>query len=154
MQQFIVFARLTIFYLTLFGAFSFCYSAEEVTESSKTEEKQEADKPKSAGDLGKSATVPNASDEPVVTKHSITVGDSELVYSAETGMLPLLKEDGTAKASMFYVAYTIDGGDSSRPIIYCFNGGPGASAVWLHLGGLGPMRAQVNTTPSTLKIQP
>ena len=59
-------------------------------------------------------------------------------------MLPLLKDDGTAKASMFYVAYTVDGGDTSRPIIYCFNGGPGASAVWLHLGGLGPKRAQVN----------
>ena len=145
MQQVVVFARLTLFYLTLFGTSSFCYSAEEVAESSNTQEEQKSNKPELTKDLAKSATVPNASDEPVVTKHSITVGDSELVYSAETGMLPLLKEDGTAKASMFYVAYTIDGGDSSRPIIYCFNGGPGASAVWLHLGGLGPMRAQVNT---------
>ncbi len=104
MQQFVVFTRLTIFCLTLFGTLSFCYSAEEVTESPRTQEEQQAEKPKSAGDVGKSATVPNASDEPVVTKHSITIGDSELAYSAETGMLPLLKEDGTAKASMFNVA--------------------------------------------------
>ena len=84
MQHFVVFVRPTIFYLTLFGAFSFCCSAEEVTESSKTQEKQKADKPKLAGDVAKSATVPNASDKPVVTKHSIAVGDSELAYSAET----------------------------------------------------------------------
>ena len=85
MQHFVVFVRPTIFYLTLFGAFSFCCSAEEVTESSKTQEKQKADKPKLAGDVAKSATVPNASDKPVVTKHSIAVGDSQLAYSAETG---------------------------------------------------------------------
>ena len=83
-----------------------------MAESSNTQEEQKSNKPELTKDLAKSATVPNASDEPVVTKHSITVGDSELAYSAETGMLPLLKEDGTAKASMFYVAYTIDGGDS------------------------------------------
>ena len=144
MQQFVVFVRLIICCVVLFGPNSFCYATDKVEESSNTRENKKSVKPKLTNDLAKSATVPSAADKPVVTTHSITIGDSELAYSVETGMLPLLKDDGTAKASMFYVAYTVDGGDSSRPIIYCFNGGPGASAVWLHLGGLGPKRAQVN----------
>ena len=47
---------------------------------------------------------------------------------------------------MFYVAYTKDGvkNPSDRPIVFCFNGGPGSSAVWLHIGGFGPKRVQMN----------
>lgn len=120
------------------------FAKEETTESAKISDKQQIKQPKSTDDASQAAAVPDAGDMPVVTTHSITIGESELTYIAETGMLPLLKNDGTAKASMFYVAYTLEGGESSRPIIYCFNGGPGASAVWLHLGGLGPKRALVN----------
>jgi carboxypeptidase C (cathepsin A) len=81
-------------------------------------------------------------------------------------MLPLLQEDGAARASVFYVAYTLappaagqasDPGahadPSRRPILFCFNGGPGASAVWLHMGGLGPRGAKVNED-STLPAPP
>jgi len=102
--------------------------------------------------------VPDAAEKPVVTAHSITVEGRSISYHAEAGMLPLLKEDGAAKASVFYVAYTLDPprepdatgtpGDAfdaaQRPLLFCFNGGPGASAVWLHLGGLGPRRAKMN----------
>ena len=102
--------------------------------------------------------VPDAAEKPVVTAHSITIDGRSISYHAEAGMLPLLKEDGAAKASVFYVAYTLDpppGPDASakardtldaaqRPLLFCFNGGPGASAVWLHLGGLGPRRAKMN----------
>ena len=101
--------------------------------------------------------VPDAAEKPAVTAHSITVDGRSISYHAEAGMLPLLKEDGAAKASIFYVAYTLDmdrGPDASgtpedtynvaRPLLFCFNGGPGASAVWLHLGGLGPRRAKMN----------
>jgi len=92
------------------------------------------------------ARIPDAAEKPVVTKHSIMVDGRKLDYAAEAGMLPLLKEDGAARASVFYVAYTLDpaADPAKRPILFCFNGGPGASAVWLHLGGLGPRRAQVN----------
>lgn len=144
MRIFVVFASIIICCVALLGSSSFCFAKDNVENSSKPQEEQKKDKPKSDNNPAESAKVPDAADKPVVTKHSITIGNSALAYSAETGMLPLLKDDGTAKASMFYVAYTVDGGDTSRPIIYCFNGGPGASAVWLHLGGLGPKRAQVN----------
>jgi len=54
----------------------------------------------------------------------------------------LKKEDGSPTASMFYIAYTRDGVTdlARRPITYAFNGGPGSSSVWLHLGTLGPKR--------------
>jgi len=90
--------------------------------------------------------VPDASRPPVVTEHTVTVDGRALAYKAEAGMLPLLKEDGAPRASVFYVAYTLttDADAAVRPIMFCFNGGPGAAAVWLHLGGLGPRRARVN----------
>jgi carboxypeptidase C (cathepsin A) len=92
------------------------------------------------------ATLPDSSKPPVVTEHAITIGGRELAYKAEAGMLPLLKEDGGPRANIFYVAYTLttEADAARRPIMFCFNGGPGASAVWLHLGGLGPRRAKVN----------
>jgi carboxypeptidase C (cathepsin A) len=105
-------------------------------EPAKPGDKTEA-KVAAKSEAGKAARVPDAADKPVVTVHSIEAGGKRISYAAETGMLPLLKDDGTAKASMFYVAYTLEGGDAARPIMFCFNGGPGASAVWLHLGGLG-----------------
>ncbi len=92
------------------------------------------------------AVLPDASRPPVVTEHAIRVGGRELAYKAEAGMLPLIEEDGTHKASIFFVAYSLltDADVADRPIMFCFNGGPGAAAVWLHLGGLGPRRAVVN----------
>ena len=92
------------------------------------------------------AMLPDASQPPVVTEHALEIGGRELAYKAEAGMLPLLKEDGGPRANIFYVAYTLvtEADAARRPIMFCFNGGPGASAVWLHLGGLGPRRAKVN----------
>jgi carboxypeptidase C (cathepsin A) len=112
-----------------------------------------ADEPTAAKEADKApaakqpvATLPDASKPPVVTEHAITIGGRELAYKAEAGMLPLLKDDGGPRASIFYVAYTLvtEADAARRPIMFCFNGGPGASAVWLHLGGLGPRRAKVN----------
>jgi carboxypeptidase C (cathepsin A) len=121
-----------------------------------------ADAPKSAEPEAAKKTVariPDAAEKPIVTTHSITVDGRQVDYTAEAGMLPLLKEDGAPRASVFYVAYTLSpaaaaatpahaSGESTdpsrRPILFCFNGGPGASAVWLHLGGLGPRRAKVH----------
>ena len=109
-------------------------------------DKQEAAPRGAAAEKKIVGRIPDASEQPVVTDHSIVVAGSPLAYRAETGMLPLLKEDGSPRASVFYVAYTRrDAADvARRPLLFCFNGGPGASAVWLHLGGLGPRRAKMN----------
>ncbi len=47
----------------------------------------------------------------------------------------------TAEASIFYVAYIKSGSDpETRPLTFLFNGGPGSSTVWLHMGAFGPKR--------------
>jgi carboxypeptidase C (cathepsin A) len=94
---------------------------------------------------------------------SVTVGGKRVDYQAIAGTLvvhpkgwddvPKLphedgqKEDGdedhgpTAEASIFYVAYFAKGGPAEgRPITFLFNGGPGSSSVWLHMGAFGPKR--------------
>jgi carboxypeptidase C (cathepsin A) len=92
------------------------------------------------------ATIPDATHKPVFTTNTITISGQRVTYVAETGMLPILKKDGTTSASVFYVAYTRQGetNQSSRPITFCFNGGPGSSSAWLHVGALGPRRAKMN----------
>jgi carboxypeptidase C (cathepsin A) len=92
------------------------------------------------------AVIPDASYRPVLTTNSVTIAGERVTYAAETGMLPVLKTDGTSRASVFYVAYTRqDQADTkSRPVMFCFNGGPGSASVWLHLGALGPRRAKMN----------
>ena len=92
------------------------------------------------------ATIPDATHKPVFTTNTVTIARQRVTYIAETGMLPILKTDGTTRASVFYIAYTRAGetNKSTRPVTFCFNGGPGSSSVWLHLGALGPRRVKMN----------
>src|SRR6201981_3583113 len=78
----------------------------------------------------------------VQTKHSVKIGGQEIKYTATAGTLLLKLEDGTPKASLFYVAYTRDDVSDSakRPVTFTFNGGPGAASILLDLGALRPPR--------------
>jgi carboxypeptidase C (cathepsin A) len=78
---------------------------------------------------------------PIVTHHQITVNGKLLHYTATAGRLPIKRADGKIEAEMFFVAYTLDGQETNRrPLTFAFNGGPGSSSIWLHLGALGPKR--------------
>ena len=92
------------------------------------------------------ATIPDAAHKPVLITNTVTIAGRRVSYIAETAMLPLLKPDGTVRASVFYIAYTMQGETNiaTRPVTFCFNGGPGSSSVWLHLGALGPRRVKMN----------
>lgn len=92
------------------------------------------------------ATIPDAEHKPVFTTNTVLIAGQPVKYKTETGMLPILKPDGTSRASVFYVAYTrlTDTPAAKRPVAFCFNGGPGSSSVWLHLGALGPRRVKMN----------
>lgn len=89
-------------------------------------------------------------DNLVVTKHKVRIGDQEVEYTATTGTIVLGEEAPgkeeskglTPKAEIFFIAYTKDGvkDPSERPVTFSFNGGPGSSSVWLHLGLFGPKR--------------
>lgn len=83
---------------------------------------------------------------PVVTHHVISVSGRTLEYTTTTGMMPLRNAaTGETEARVFFVAYTLDGvaDRSRRPLMFSFNGGPGSSSVWLHLGALGPRRVEM-----------
>jgi carboxypeptidase C (cathepsin A) len=79
-----------------------------------------------------------------VTKHVVSVGGKRIDYTATAGTYLLREEDGTPKVSLFFVAYTKDGEPPERrPVTFSFNGGPGSSSVWLHLGLFGPRRVDL-----------
>jgi carboxypeptidase C (cathepsin A) len=81
-----------------------------------------------------------------VTKHMVTIDGKPVPYTATAGELVVLKPNELPGATMFFVAYTRDDTKdrSSRPLMFAFNGGPGSSTVWLHLGGLGPKRVAMD----------
>lgn len=82
-----------------------------------------------------------AEQAPVVTHHEINLNGKVLRYTATVGKLPIKDLSGNIDAEMFYVAYTVDGGDpAKRPVTFAFNGGPGSASIWLHMGALGPRR--------------
>lgn len=83
---------------------------------------------------------------PVVTHHTMQLAGQPLRYTATTGMLPVRDDNsGAAMGYIFYVAYTKDGetDPAKRPITFVFNGGPGSSTVWLHMGAFGPRRVKL-----------
>jgi carboxypeptidase C (cathepsin A) len=81
---------------------------------------------------------PEGAPEDSVTHQKFKAGGKEMAFTVTAGTLPLM-DDGKRRAGMFYVAYIRDGQQrGSRPISFVFNGGPGASSAFLHLGALGP----------------
>ena len=78
--------------------------------------------------------------------------EPEATAEAKKGEKPVDPTKGKPKAQVFFVAYVAeDAGDpTARPLTFAFNGGPGSSSVWLHLGGLGPRRAQLSDAGEAL----
>ncbi len=77
-----------------------------------------------------------------VTKHSATIGGQVIDYTITTGTMPIRDSQDEKDAYIFYIAYTKDGIKdlTDRPIMFSFNGGPGSSSVWMHMGFLGPRK--------------
>jgi carboxypeptidase C (cathepsin A) len=84
---------------------------------------------------------------PVVTHHEIRLGGKALKYTATVGLMPIKNPDGDTEAHIFFMAYTLDNapGGTHRPLTFCFNGGPGSSSVWLHMGAIGPRRVRLQS---------
>jgi len=102
------------------------------------------------GAASSTTTVPaDPVDDIVTTEHTLRIGRTHLAYTATTGRIVLREEvyeDGAftglkAKAEVSITAYVAAAsGDTPRPVTFAFNGGPGSSSVWLHLGLMGPRR--------------
>jgi carboxypeptidase C (cathepsin A) len=90
------------------------------------------------------------------TEHEVLIGGERVRYTATTGRVVLREEvydDGTFtglrdKAQVFLTSYVRQQDPEERrpeprPVTFAFNGGPGSSSVWLHLGLLGPRRVRM-----------
>ncbi len=69
-----------------------------------------------------------------------------IAYDAEVGLVPVASGPGRSDATAGYVSYRVAGGD--RPVLFVFNGGPGAASAYLQMGALGPRRARVPQDPA------
>jgi carboxypeptidase C (cathepsin A) len=95
---------------------------------------------------------PTPEDKLSVTQHTAVINGREIAYTVTCGTIVLKEEtekegksEGEkARASFFFIAYTKDEVEDvgGRPLTFSFNGGPGSSSVWLHLGVLGPRRVE------------
>jgi carboxypeptidase C (cathepsin A) len=95
------------------------------------------------------APVPPAP-KPAVTHHRITLGGRAIAYTATAGTIDLKNAKDETIARMFSVAYTAEGPDAkSRPVTFAFNGGPGSSSLWLHMGSFGPVRVETSDAQPT-----
>ena len=93
-------------------------------------------------------SMPAAVPEPKssVTRGEVRIGGQVVRYTATAGWL-IMKDDGGKPIARFgYTAYTRDGikDRARRPVTFAYNGGPGSSSIWLHMGILGPRRVVVN----------
>ena len=106
---------------------------------------------------------PDPTDQISVTRHTLKIGRRSLAYTVTCGTM-VMKEEAEkegksegerARAKVFFIAYTLDdpglktagagsADNAARPLTFSFNGGPGSSSVWLHLGVLGPRRVQLD----------
>jgi carboxypeptidase C (cathepsin A) len=81
-----------------------------------------------------------------ITKHSIKIDGKPVNYTATAGTMVLKNEKDEPIAIIGYTAYIKDGETdlTKRPVTFVYNGGPGSSSMWLHLGVIGPRRVVVN----------
>lgn len=115
--------------------------SEAPPESPKKEDKEKGPKP-----------------EPVTKTNQVTIDGALVEYevTAATMSLPDPKDPEADRADIFYTSYVVppDEGAEDRPIAFCFNGGPGSSSVWLHLGGLGPRRVKLDEAGTGTTLPP
>lgn len=78
-----------------------------------------------------------------VTQHRGRFNGQTVDYTVTAGELYLKDKKGKPKAAMFSFAYIAKDGGEERPVTFVWNGGPGSSSVWLHMGTLGPKRISV-----------
>ena len=86
-----------------------------------------------------------ATPQHVETHHTIQLTQRKLDYQAVAETIALTDAKGTQTASIFTISYLADPSPGQkRPVAFLFNGGPGAAAVFLHLGAAGPRIMEPN----------
>ena len=123
-----------------------------------TQPQAQQGRPQGEGRGGAQQAEPPPKEEWSVTEGTARVGGAAIPYKASAGTTLLKNDAGEPIGLMYSVAYTrSDVKDlSTRPVAFFYNGGPGSSTMWLHMGSFGPKRIQVSnsefTPPAPYKI--
>jgi carboxypeptidase C (cathepsin A) len=140
--------------------------SDEPARASEEHEKKERgevahDHEKNSGRDSDADTAKATVEEKSVSKRdTVTVGGRRVSYTATPGTLTLRDDEGAPIASMFYVAYVADRAKDApeRPVTFFFNGGPGSSTMWLHMGSFAPVRVETPNAqtagPAPFRIVP
>ena len=103
--------------------------------------KEEANKPEPKKEEKKDDKKPEVGK----AEGTVTINGKKIEYLATCTEMPILKPDGKPSAQVFYTSYTLKSAPdaATRPVTFCFNGGPGSSSVWVHLGAFGPKKVDL-----------
>ncbi len=113
-----------------------------------TDKDKRSDAGEQAGDEPADTVHPPRPERSESARSTLVIDGRELAYTMRAETLNLRGDNDKDRASLFTVAYLLDGVDdpSTRPVTFCFNGGPGSSSAWLQYGALGPRRVVVPDT--------
>src|SRR5262249_40883264 len=88
----------------------------------------------------------------VTTRHTLELPGRTFDFRATAGAIRLLDDKTAPRLDLAFIAYRLSDADPrSRPVTFVFNGGPGFSSGWLHVGAVGPWRIPLGgdaTAPS------
>jgi|JI6StandDraft_1071083.scaffolds.fasta_scaffold03093_2 carboxypeptidase C (cathepsin A) len=127
------------------AAFIVVYSSLSFLPAQAQEPAKPAPKAEESKDKKEAAKDEAKPDKKSETEHSLTLAGQKIDYTATAGTLALKDAEGKTTADIFFVAYTKKGvtDAATRPLTFSFNGGPGSSSVWMHMGLLGPKRVKL-----------
>ncbi|CAL1691481.1 hypothetical protein MMB232_01622 [Brevundimonas subvibrioides] len=91
---------------------------------------------------------------PVVTRHETSIRGQRIAYTATAGETLLRNDRDEPTAAIYSFAYVKTGGERDRPVMFVFNGGPGSSSIWLHMGVVGPRRVQLDREVNPSNVPP
>ena len=133
--------RLRLFAALLAGALTFALTSPSFAETARRTSDSAKEQSSEASRLPADVT----------TDQTVELPGRTLRFKAIAGSIPINNAEGKLQAEIAYIAYVRPDGDAAgRPVTFAFNGGPGASSAYLHLGAMGPWRLPLdNITPSS-----
>jgi carboxypeptidase C (cathepsin A) len=136
----------SIFYAVILMVILSATSTLAFAQEKKTDEPKA--QPPAATEASKANSPPTEANS--TTQHTLALNGQTIRYIATVGNLLIRDAENNPNGSMFYVAYTEDGAAAKdRPITFLYNGGPGSSTIWLHMGAFGPMRIETASPQAT-----
>jgi carboxypeptidase C (cathepsin A) len=85
-------------------------------------------------------------DTAISKTRNVNIKGEVIPYEVTVGTIPVYGEDGKPNAALFYTYYrrTDVKNVDRRPLLFSFNGGPGAASLWMHLGFTSPKRLKIS----------